>query len=1016
MFDDEPGRPQRGGRGTVTAGPSGRSKALLVTGAVLLVLFLILTGLSSFWTERLWFVSVDYGSVFTTLLLTRITLFAVFGLVMALVVALNMWLAYRYRPTFRPPSPEQTSLERYREAVAPMRKWLVLGIALLMGAFAGTSAAGQWRNYLLWRNGGSFDRSDPYFSRDVGFFVFDLPAYHYVVDFVMAAAVVGLMAAAVVHYLYGGIRLQPGSDRLSGAAQVQLSVLLGVFVLAKGVDYWIDRYDLLTDSSGLITGMTYTAENAELPAKEILAAIAVICAVLFFVNVWRRTWILPGVGLGLLLLSAVLLGLVWPGLVQRFQVTPTEADREEPYIQANIDATRDAYQLEDTVVEPYTAESDVAGEQLAAAAIGAEGIRLVDPAVVPPTFEQSQQVRGYYSVPPVLDVDRYPVNGIERDMVLGVRELNQAGISEGSQNWQNLHTVYTHGYGVIAAFGNQRPASNDEAISGASSGDGLAFAEQDLPPRGELTDQSPDGYEGRIYFGENSPSYSIVGKASEDADDVELDLPSGTESSDGSDATNTYDGADGVSVGNLFNKLLYAVKFGEPNIVLSGRVNENSKILYDRDPALRVEKVAPWLTVDSDPFPAVIDGRVQWILDGYTLSDRFPQSEKESFDEMTDDSLANDNQFQTLPTDEVNYIRNAVKATVDAYDGTVRLYAWDESDPMLDAWMSAFPDTVEPRSAISDELMDHLRYPEDMFKAQRYQLAPYHVTDASDFYEANDRWEVPADPNDGRFLQPPYRLSLPQEDGADDVFSLTSVYTPVNRENLASFVSVDADAAEDEYGTIRIRRLPSTSQVPGPAQIANAIGSDTGVTALTLPLENSGATVVRGNLLTVPVAGQLLYVQPIYALRSAGEGNFPVLRYVAVSFGQDSVGVGETLGEALYDVLSLPGDPPDTQDDPGGEDPGGQDPQEGNAGGGGGEPTGTVNEQIRDLLDQADQAFTDAQEALDAGDLQGYQDANDNAQDLIEQAIELSEGGGGGTDGAAGGSTDGATGGGDAEN
>ncbi|MCH1866519.1 UPF0182 family protein [Nocardioides sp. CFH 31398] len=1002
MFDDEPGRPQRGGRGTVTAGPSGRSKALLITGAVLLVAFLVLTGLSSFWTERLWFVSVDYGSVFTTLLVTRIVLFAVFGLLMALVVALNMWLAYRYRPTFRPPSPEQTSLERYREAVAPMRKWLVLGIALLMGAFAGTSGAGQWRNYLLWRNGGSFDRSDPYFDLDAGFYVFDLPAYHYVVDFTMAAAVVGLMAAAVVHYLYGGIRLQPGADRLSGAAQVQLSVLLGVFVLAKGVDYWIDRYDLLTDGSGLITGMTYTAENAELPAKEILAAIAVICAVLFFVNVWRRTWILPGVGLGLLLLSAILLGLVWPGLVQRFQVLPTEADREEPYIQANIDATRDAYQLEDTVVEPYSPELDPDEEPLAAAALGAEGIRLVDPAVVPPTFEQSQQVRGYYSVPPVLDVDRYPVNGVERDMVLGVRELNQSGISEGSQNWQNLHTVYTHGYGVIAAFGNQRPASNDEAVIGAS-GDGLAFAEQDLPPRGELTDQSPDGYEGRIYFGENSPSYSIVGKASEDAQDVELDLPSGTESEDGSDATNTYDGADGVSVGNLFNQLLYAVKFGEPNIVLSGRVNDNSKILYDRDPALRVEKVAPWLTVDSDPFPAVIDGRVQWILDGYTLTDRFPQSEKESFDEMTDDSLANDNQFQTLPTDEVNYIRNAVKATVDAYDGTVTLYAWDESDPMLQAWMGAFPGTVQPRSEISDELLDHLRYPEDMFKAQRYQLAPYHVTDASDFYEANDRWEVPADPNDGRFLQPPYRLSLPQGGGRDDVFSLTSVYTPVNRENLASFVSVDADAADDNYGTIRIRRLPSTSQVPGPAQIANAIGSDTGVTELTLPLENSGATVVRGNLLTIPVAGQLLYVQPIYALRSAGEGNFPVLRYVAVSFGQDRVGVGETLGEALYDVLGLEGPPPDTEDDPGGTDGGGEE-QQGNAGGGG-EPTGTVDEQIRDLLDQADQAFSDAQDALDAGDLQGYQEANDQAQSLIEQAIELSEGqpsGGAGGDTAGG--------------
>ena len=955
-------------------GPS-RARALLITAGIIVVGFLALRGLSSFWTERMWFSSEGYATVFSRLVWTRIGLFVVCGTLMAVGVGVNMLLAFRLRPMFRPATAEQTSLDRYREVVTPIRGRLLLGVALLVGAFAGSSGAGQWRTFMLWRNGVPFDETDPFFHRDLGFYIFDLPWWHFVVGLTMAVAIVSLIAASFVHYLYGGIRLEASRDRISGAAAAQLSMLLGVFMVAKAADYWLDRFDVVTGSGGLIDGVTYTDDHALVPAKNILLGISVICALLLFLNVWRRTWMLPSVGMGLFVLSAILLGVIWPALVQQFQVDPTEADKEASYIAWNIEATRAAYDIADAEVEQYSGESQLDSRQLAQSAIDSPGIRLVDPQVVQQTFEQRQQVRGYYSVAPILDVDNYDIDGQERDVVLAVRELNQDGISSGSQNWANLHTVYTHGYGVVAAYGNQRPANNQTVLTGQEP----AWAEIDIPPRGQLTDLTEDGYEGRIYFGENSPSYSIVGKKSEDAGDIELDLPGGDGT--GTDQTTTYDGADGVSVGGFFNKLLYAVRFGEPNLVLSERVHENSRILYHRDPALRVEKVAPWLTVDSDPFPAVVDGRVVWLLDGYTVTDRYPMSEKGSFDEMTDDSLANDSTFQTLPSDEINYIRNAIKATVDAYDGTVTLYAWDEEDPILRAWMGAFPGTVQPRSEIPEAVLEHLRYPEDMFKVQRYQLGAYHVLDAGDFYEANDRWEVPTDPNNPTSLQPPYRLSVPSSDAAD-MFSLTSVYTPVNRENLAAFVSVDADAVEDSYGTIRVKRLSSSSQIPGPGQIANQIQSDQAVTQALLPYTRETNTrVVNGNLLTLPVGGGLLYVQPLYSLRTSGEGNFPVLRFVAVSFGQE-VGVGRTLGEAIYDVLNLPGIPSDS---PAGDpQPGNGDPSEPDD-----EPTGSLQKRVQTLLNRADAKFEEADAALAEGDLGGYQDAVAEAHALVQQAIDL---------------------------
>jgi uncharacterized protein len=713
-----------------------------------------------------------------------------------------------------------------------------------------------------------------------------------------------------------------------------------------------------------------------LPSKNILMFIALICALLFFANIFRRTWMLPAVGLGLLVLSAILLGALWPGIVQQFQVKPSEPDRESPFIEENIKATRAAYGINDTEVTEYDANVSLSPAQLREDTQSLPGIRLLDPSLVSDTYEQLQQVRGYYSVPNVLDVDRYPVNGELRDMVVAVRELDQNGLPDDDRHWANLHTVYTHGFGVIAAYGNQRDSEGEVTPNDGEP----AWAEQDIPPQGDLSDLS-DGYQPRIYFGEQSPEYSIVGKP-EGERDVELDIPEG-EAPGAGPRTNTYDGAAGVPVGGIINKLLYAIKFSEPNIVLSSRVNENSKILYDRHPRMRVQKVAPWLTVDGDIYPAVVDGRVVWVVDAYTTTDRYPLSEKRSLEEMTRDSLQPQTAYATLPTDEINYIRNSVKAVVDAYDGTVTLYEWDQQDPMLKAWSAAFPGLVQDRSSIPDQLLSHMRYPEDLFKVQRHMLAEYHVTQPRTFYEGSDRWRVPEDPTKQSQSQPPYRLSVrTPSGGSEPVFSLTSVYVPENRQNLASFISVDADAAEEEYGQIRILRLPSNTQVPGPSQIANQFGADQEIQNALLAFTRTNSKAVYGNLLTLPVGDGLLYVQPLYTLRESGEGTYPVLRYALVSFGND-VGYGPTLASALDDVLGVTGseeslaEPGEAEVEPGdGQAPDGE--------GQGEEAGGDVSA----LLAQAEEAFAAAEQALQDGDLTGYADATERARDLVAQALE----------------------------
>lgn len=970
-----PGGPQ----GARPASASRRPGTLVITVIVLIVAFMLLSGFASFWTERLWFTSVGYSGVFTTLLLTRVGLFLVFAGLMAATVALTMAMAYRFRPVLWPgmPGMPDDGMDRYRELLGPRMGWVIGVAAAIMGLFAGASATGQWRNYSMWRHSQAFGTTDPYFGKDVGFYVFDLPFWHYVVDYVMALAVVGLMATMLINYLFGGIRIsaRPG-ERLTSAAQIQVSALLALFVLAKAVDYWLDRFDLVTDSGSIFTGMGYTDDKAVLPAKEILAGIAVVCAVLFLANVWRRTWLLPSVGVALFALSAIILGLIVPSVVQAIQVNPNVPDREGPYIKENIDATRKAYALDQVEVGAVGGSPVPADGRLDALDGLTSTVPLVDPKVVSEVFEQQQQVRAYYSVSNVLDVDRYEIAGNDRALVLGVRELDQDGIAESDRNWSNLHTVYTHGNGVIAAYANQRPEDD------SSQSLNMQWAEGQEESEDALSSMSPDGFEPRVYFGETSPSYSIVGK-NDGGPDVELDLPRGVRSE--SNTETTYDGLGGVPVGNLFHKLLYAVKFSELNFLLSSRVTDNSKVLYDRNPRTMVEKVAPWLTVDSDPYPVVIEGKIKWVLDGYTVTDKYPLSQRESLETMTDDSQQQNNGFQTLPTDEINYMRNSVKATVDAYDGTVTLYKW-EDDPILEAWDDVFPGLIKARDEIPDELESHLRYPEDLFKAQRYQFQRYHETSAADWFEGSTRWEVPKDPQAASRLQPPYRLFTGEE--GSETWSLTSVYVPREKDNLAAFMSVNSDATSDDYGKISVLELPDT-RTDGPRLIAAALSTDETVRQELLSFTQGDAKSVFGNLLTLPIGDTFMYVQPLYSRRD-DESAYPILRFVLVSY-QGRVGIGETLREAIEDSLSGVSTTPETPTTPTPsptESPSASPSESPSASPTSPAPEGT-QAQIRDLLRRAEAKFTEADEAQKAGNTVKWARLMEEGRSLIEQAVRL---------------------------
>lgn len=925
-----------------------RRSPLGVTFAVIAALFVAFSTFAGYYTDWQWFSSVGRTDVYTQQLLIKATLFVAF----TVITSLSLWgaatLAYRVRPLNLPATPEEYALAKYRESLDPFRRLLFIAGPIAFGVLTGISAASQWKTYLLWKNSTTFGQLDPQFGKDISFYAFELPFLRFFLGFGFTILIISLIINIAVHYIYGGLRISLSQS--TDSARRHLMFFLGTLALLKAGAYSIDKYALATKSDSLITGLKYTDVNAVVPAKTILTYIALATAILFFVSIFRKGWSLPFIAFGAMLGASLVIGGLYPTFVQQFQVKPSELQREAPYIQKNIDATRTAYGLNDVKFSDYAAIDNPSLASLAEDAGTLGNIRLLDPAIISPTFRQLQQIRGFYAFPDALDVDRYLIDGIKRGLVVGVREVNLAGLADDQRNWFNDTMVFTHGYGVVAAYEN----------TSASDGE-PDFAESNIPPSGTLDIKQP-----RVYFGEQSPEYSIVGSDGT-AGPLELDYPD--DKSANGQTNNTYSGAGGVAVGNMLQRTIFALDYQDPNILLSNQIGTASKILYDRDPMTRVSKVAPWLTLDGDPYPSVIEGKVQWIIDGYTTSNNYPYAARISLRDATADSVNSQFSASPLSAGNITYIRNAVKATVDAYDGTVTIYAWDESDPILQTWSKAFPGVVQPKSAIPAGVLEHIRYPEDMFKVQRNVLSRYHVTDPQAFYSGQDFWIVPEDPTKPTVgqPQPPYYLTLQMPDQKAPSFSLTSTFAPTNRQTLAAFMSVNADAGDD-YGTIRVLQLPRNTTIPGPRQVQNNFESDPEVSKQLSLLRSGGSDVQLGNLLSLPVGGGLLYFEPVY-IRAAQGGGYPLLRKVLVSFGS-KVAFEDDLETALSKVFTGQTVLPETPSDPGAPEA----------------PVTTPEQNLAKAILDANKAYSDGVAALAAGDFAAYGKAQDRLSEALQRA------------------------------
>jgi uncharacterized membrane protein (UPF0182 family) len=910
---------------------------------------ILVTIIAGVWTDFLWYHSVGYGSVFATVYGTRWALFFVAGILMAAVTGFNAVLAYRLRPPARPArsSPERPGVEVYRAAVDPHRR-LLLGIALgLVGLIAGITGAGAWRTWLLFINQVPFHQTDPQFHLDISFFVFTYPFLRLVLSYLFWAVLLSLLAAVVVHVLYGGLGWQARRPRATVGAQVHLFILVGVFVLLKGAAYWVDRWGIDFSQRGAVTtGASYTDVNAVLPAKTVLAVIAVLCALLFFAGAIRRNGLLPAVGFGLLVLSAILIGGLYPAIIQQFVVKPNELAKESKYIAREIHGTRLAYAVSGAKVRSYSGVSTASSAALAAQTAALPGVRLMDPSVVSRTFQQLQQVKGFYQFPSVLSVDRYVLPGggkVPQDLALAVRGLS--GPPAGQGNWINTHLVYTHGFGIVAAKEN------------AISADGTpAFVESDIPPHGELGNFQP-----RVYFGPAENNYVIVGGPA-GRPGIELDYPSTNSTGQ---KNYTYVNGGGVPIGSPLNRLLYAVKFRELNILLSGAINGDSKILYDRQPLQRVAKVAPFLTLDGSPYPVVVHppgkqaGSILWVVDGYTTTDLYPYSQRVNMPSATTTSQTPGGNVAGQAAGSINYIRNSVKAVVNAYTGAVTLYQWGPQDPLLQAWRNAFPGIIKPEKDIPGYLRPHLRYPPDLFEVQRQILAQYHVVTAQPFYGGQNFWTVPNDPTGvvaNKLSQPPYYLTEKIPGYAQPEFSLTTTFVPRNRANLAAVMTVDSNPTQRGYGTIRILQLPQAAVTEGPSQVQGSFESYAPASAELTLLRRGGSIVTLGNMITIPVGGGLLYIEPVYVTAAAAgaTGSYPSMQRVFVYYGgrPNPVGFQPTLSGALAQVFN------------GSQNPGVTSP--GTTGG------GAVGGRVRADLKLAQQYYTQAQAALKAGNLADY--------------------------------------------
>ena len=704
-----PRRPRRG------ASP-GRGRTFLVVGAV--VLFFLITslrGIAGFYTDYLWFDSLGRSEVWRGVLGAKIALSLIFTSAFFLLMWVNLVIADRLAPPFRPAGPEEEFIERYHEIVGGRVGIVRAAASGLLALIAGAGVSSEWNSWLLFTHARDFGIEDPQFGTDIGFYVFRLPFLSFLAGWLFAALLIVLIVTVVAHYLNGGIRMSAQRNRVTPQVKAHVSVLLGLLALVKAGGYWLQRFDLTVSPRGFVDGAGYTDIKAQLPAINLLLLISIASFLLFIVNIWRRGWTLPILGVGLWALIAVVAGAIYPQFVQRVQVTPNEPEKERPYIQRNIEATQEAMGLttDDIEVVPFELETDKDRIDLTANEASVSNIRIWDPsrAVLGRTFPQLQRVRDYYRINDV-DVDRYELDGVPTQVVLSVRDLNTGNVPRDT--WAAKHLTYTHGYGAIVAPANAKEANGEPS-----------FVAKDVPYVSDV--EELELTQPAVYFGEGLSGYVVTGSKQQELnyqDDEQTQYA-------------PYEGEDGVALDNPLKRAAFALRFGDVNPLISDQLTGDSKIHYVRDIKERVSALAPFLHYDADPYPVISDGRVQWIIDAYTTTSRYPYGETAETGNLTEGSGL-DHGF--------NYVRNSVKAVVDAYDGTVDFYIMPVDDPIIEAYRDAFPSLFKDFEDMPEDLQEHLRYPEDLFRVQTNMWARYHVEEPGSFYEGNDYWDVARDP------------------------------------------------------------------------------------------------------------------------------------------------------------------------------------------------------------------------------------------------------------------------------
>ena len=941
----------------------GRGRVILIVGGV--ALFLLITslrGIASFWTDYLWFDSLGMSSVFAARLRAQVVLVVLFTSAFFLLMFVNLTAAKRVSPVFRTGGPEDEIRERFNDLVGGRNTLVHAGVSLLLGLLAGAGTSGLWNEWIMFSNAVDFGPEvDPLFHRDIGFYVFRLPFLSFVVGWVFASLVIVLLVTALFHYLYGGISFQ-GANRVTSQVKVHLSVLLGLLAIVRAVDYWLERFELTVSTRGTVDGATYTDVNAQLPATNLLILIALAAAVLFLLNIRRKGWVLPAMAVGIWAVVAVVGGAIVPAVIQEARVKPSESSREREYIERNIAATREALGLADVATQQFAGDAALSDEDLAVNADILRNIRLWDPIVLRETYAQLQALRPSYRINDV-DVDRYEIDGELTQVMIAARELDTDEVPQAS--WEARTLAYTHGYGVVLAPSNAK-----------DSGGRPDFLVSEVP----LQDSADLGVEQPgLYIGEELSGYVIV-----DTSRSEIDY----EGDNGEIEETDYDGEDGVGIGSFVRRAAFALRFGDLNPLFSGNLRPDSRILIRRDVQERVRALAPFLDFDADPYPVVVDGRIQWVVDGYTTTSRYPYAQRALVEDVAGSSGL-DRRF--------NYVRNSVKAVVDAYDGSVTMYVVDPDDPIIQVYQRAFPDLFTSEEP-PEELQEHFRYPEDLFRVQSNMWGRYHIGEPDEFYNNVGAWVVSRDPGvaptqaaaptttaagdtgptgPANRIDPFYVLTrLPGE--TEQSFVMLRPFVPATegdtRPVLTAFLVARSDP--DSYGQLTSYSTPSGQQVDGPQIVAGTIGSDDVVRDQAQRLCQSGSSrCIYGNLLLVPIEQSLLYVQPFYI--ASAQTDLPLLRQVIVAYGGE-VAVGNSLREAL-EALPDFGVVPETLDDTGQPPP--TEP--------GGEPVDPeIDRTVAELLADADALIEEAN-ALPATELGRYVELISRAQQLIQQAQTL---------------------------